>query len=109
MNLKAPHLAEAGERSLWGFLFVPQGHFLAQPSAELTAYPKGISSLSLRLSSRHVARVRFWPLADPQAAKFLAHSEWAASDPKQTLTKDLSAPSVWPNWMIYVDLEIGII
>jgi hypothetical protein len=41
MNLKAPHLAEAGERSLWGFLFVPQGHFLAQPSADLTARCKG--------------------------------------------------------------------
>ena len=44
-----------------------------------------------------------------KAATHLIALHEAATDPKQTLTKDLSAPSVWPNWVIYVDLEIGII
>ncbi len=38
-------------------------------SAGFFLHPKGISSLSLRLRSRHIARVRFWPGADAQLCR----------------------------------------
>jgi hypothetical protein len=51
-----------------GFLFVPQGHFLAQPSAEAHSTLQGAAT------GRE---------ADIKNPKFLDRREWSASDPKR--------------------------
>ena len=49
-------------------------------------HPKGISSLSLRLSSRHIARVRFWPrLCENAWVGIICRSQWQVKPIKRLI------------------------